>query len=111
MATLLPANLPEWAIRARGPFIFSGLVGLKSRNFISQRHIRGNWMKKRDRYLTMRLNQEERHQLEKVAAVWGCRVTEVLRLSFRMVFLKPELAEDVLGQRDKSPEPKPSAGD
>jgi hypothetical protein len=51
-------------------------------------------MKKRDRYLTMRINDEERRQLEETARLWGCRVTEVLRLCFRFVRLgeKPELA-------------------
>ena len=42
----------------------------------------------------MRLNREERQQIEETARLWGCRVTEVLRLCFRMVRLgeKPELA-------------------
>jgi hypothetical protein len=49
---------------------------------------------KREQYMTMRLNQEERRQIEETARLWGCRVTEVLRLCFRMVRLgeKPELA-------------------
>jgi hypothetical protein len=37
--------------------------------------------------MTMRLNPEERRQIEEVARLWGCRVTEVLRLCFRMVML------------------------
>lgn len=52
-------------------------------------------MKKRDRYLTMRLNAEERQQIEGVANIWGVRVTEVLRLCFRMIILgeRPELVK------------------
>jgi hypothetical protein len=40
------------------------------------------------------MNTEERRQIEETARLWGCRVTEVLRLCFRMVRLgeKPELA-------------------
>jgi len=52
-------------------------------------------VKKRDRYLTMRLNAEERQQIEGVANIWGVRVTEVLRLCFRMIILgeRPELVK------------------
>jgi hypothetical protein len=48
---------------------------------------------KRDRYMSMRLNREERQQIEEVAGLWGCRATEVFRLCFRIVLLgeKPEL--------------------
>jgi hypothetical protein len=61
---------------------------------------------KRTRYFTMRLNQAERRQIEEVADLWGCRVTEVFRLCFRMVLLgeKHELAEEGRVQSGKSSE-------
>jgi len=61
---------------------------------------------KRTRYFTMRLNQAERRQVQELADLWGCRVTEVFRLCFRMVMLgeKPELAEEGRVQIGKSSE-------
>jgi len=58
---------------------------------------------KRDQFMSMRLNREERRQIEEVARLWGCRVTEVLRLCFRMVLLgeNPELAAGKLAQSDQ----------
>ena len=45
--------------------------------------------------MSMRLNREERRQIEEVARLWGCRGSEVLRFCFRMVLLgkKAEMAE------------------
>ena len=62
-------------------------------DYLKKERLQGERMK-RERYMTMRMNPEERRQIEEVARLWGCRVTEVLRLCFRMVMLgeKRELA-------------------
>jgi len=62
---------------------------------------------KRTRFYTMRLNEVERQEVAALADLWGCRVTEVFRLCFRMIMLgeKPKLAEE---SRTRSG--KPTAG-
>jgi len=42
----------------------------------------------RRNFMSIRVSEKEKRQIEEVAQLWGCKTTEVLRLTFRLVMLR-----------------------